>query len=105
MKDTPGSITEKYRKMLLSLGPAERLAMACRMLRTAKAFAKAGISRRLISIEDPKVMRQELFLHFYRNDFSQYETKRILDSINGGRSEDSIRSDSNPHDRPPGLSQ
>jgi len=91
MRDTPGPITDKYREMLLRLSPTERLSMACRMLKTAKTFARVGISRRQESINDPKTMRQEIFLHFYRNDFSRHEVKRILDSINEGNSEDSIQ--------------
>jgi len=89
MNDTPGPITDKYRAMLLRLSPPKRLAMACRMLSTAKALAQAGIRCRSVSFEDPTAMRREVFLHFYRNDFSRLEVERILDSLSEGKSEES----------------
>ena len=84
MKDTSDLIDRKYRAMLLELSPAERLAMACRMFGTAKALARAGIRREHASIERPSFMNRQMFLHFYRNDFSESEVGRILHSLTEG---------------------
>ena len=82
MTEVPKAIDEKYRAMLMSLSPAERLAMACRMFDTAKALALAGIRRREPTVvADSPAARQKLFLHFYRNDFSPHETARILSRL------------------------
>ena len=84
MKDTSELIGDKYRTMLLRLSPAERLAMACRMLSTAKALAQAGIRRGHASIGEPPSIRREMFLHLYRNDFSGREVERILPCLTDG---------------------
>lgn len=84
MRDASELINDKYRTMLLRLNPAERLAMACRMLSTAKALARAGIRRAHASIGESPPIRRQMFLHFYRNDFSGREIERILPSLTVG---------------------
>lgn len=84
MRDTSRFISDKYRRMLLRLSPAERLAMACRMLSTAKALAQAGIRRGHASIGESPSTRRQMFLHLYRNDFSGREVERILPSLTDG---------------------
>lgn len=81
MRSTSGFIDDKYRTMLLRLSPSERLAMACRMLSTAKALAQAGIRRGHASIEKRTPMNRRMFLHLYRNDFSRREVERILPNL------------------------
>jgi len=81
MRDTSPAMQERYDAMLMALSPGERVAMACRMFGTAKALAKAGIQDREGPIDDPVVMRQKLFLHFYGNEFTPEETERILARI------------------------
>lgn len=81
MKDTSEAMQKRYREMLMALSPGERIAMACRMFNTAKALAIAGIQHRDGPIDDPIVLRQKLFLHFYRDDFTPEETERILTHI------------------------
>lgn len=81
MRDTPEHINDKYSAMLLRMSPAERLAMACRMLDTAKALAQAGVRREQAPIGESPSVRQRIFLHFYRNDFSPREVDRILSGL------------------------
>ena len=81
MKDTSEDMQERYEAMLMALSPGERVAMACRMFNTAKALAIAGIQHREGPIDDPVLLRQKLFLHFYRDDFTPEETERILAHI------------------------
>ncbi len=81
MKDTSEAMQERYQAMLMALSPGERIAMACRMFNTAKALALAGIQHREGPIDDPILIRQKLFLHFYGNDFTPEETDRILAAI------------------------
>jgi hypothetical protein len=83
MRDTPRLIDDKYREMLLRLSPAERLAMACRMFDTARALAGAGIRQERGSVETPSYVHRQMFLRFYRNDFSGDEVEKILHSIAG----------------------
>jgi SAM-dependent methyltransferase len=68
-------------QILLRIGPAERLAMACRMFDTAKALAQAGVRREQVPIGESPSVRQRIFLHFYRNDFSPGEFDRILRTL------------------------
>ena len=67
--------------MLMALSPGERIAMASRMFNTAKALALAGIQHREGPIDDPVLIRQKLFLHFYGYDFTPEETDRIFTFI------------------------
>ena len=84
MRDTSEFINDKYSTMLLGTSPAERLAMACRALSTAKALAQAGIRRGQTPIGQSFSMRQRIFLHLYRNDFSAREIDRILSKLADG---------------------
>ena len=84
MRDTSEFVSDRYRTMLLRLSPAERLAMACRMLSTAKALAQAGISRGQAPAGASPSIRQQIFLHLYRNDFSAREVDRILPALADG---------------------
>ncbi len=61
--------------MLMSLSPAERLAMCCRMLDTAKTLVVAGLPDTLRA--DPIEVRVQLFLRFYGCDFDEAERSRI----------------------------
>jgi len=81
MRDTPEHINDKYSAMLLRISPAERLAMACRMLDTAKALALAGVPREQATTGESRSASQRIFLHFYRNDFSTRELDRILNGL------------------------
>jgi hypothetical protein len=69
-------MAELYHRLLMELPPARRLAMACDMFTTAKAFARAGILRDGPLPESE--IRCRLFLRFYGNDFSEEERAKIL---------------------------
>jgi hypothetical protein len=77
MKDTPANVEARYREMLLSLSPIERLVMACRMFSTAKALVQAGILNENPEL-DEKALRGKIFQRFYGGDFSASESERIL---------------------------
>lgn len=80
MKDTSLKIERKFRKMLLQRSGEERLKMGCSMHATARALAKASISRQHAGAE-PAEIKRLLFLHFYGNDFEPEEGKRIVLSL------------------------
>jgi len=76
MKDTPADVEDRYRRQLMALTPARRLAMACRMFGTAKALIRAGIAR-----GDP-VSRTEarrlMFLRLYGQDFNETDRAKVV---------------------------
>jgi hypothetical protein len=77
MKDTPGDIEARYQEMLLSLSPAQRIIMACRMFSTARTLVQAHILQENPNIEQ-KTLREEIFLRFYGHDFDLSERRKIL---------------------------
>jgi len=82
MMDTTPDIAAEYHRRLMALSPARRLAMACDMFTTAKAFARAGILKDGPHPESE--VRCRMFLHFYGNDFSEEEKAKILAHIRAG---------------------
>jgi len=80
MNDNPIDIEERFRKMIMARSPQERLAMACRMLATAKALVRAGIKEEHGLIDDPYKLREHVFLRLYGQDFGETEQTKILDS-------------------------
>jgi hypothetical protein len=76
MNDTSPEMQERFREMAMSLSPSERMAMGCRMFDAAKALARAGIIAAGARTESE--IRRQLFLRFYRNDFSEAECEKIL---------------------------
>jgi len=80
--DTTPEMAELYHRLLMELPPARRLAMACDMFTTAKAFARAGLLRDGPLPESE--VRCRMFLHFYGNDFSEEEKAKILAHIRAG---------------------
>jgi hypothetical protein len=79
MTDTTPEMAELYHRLLMELPPARRLAMACDMFTTARAFARAGILRDGPLPESE--VRCRLFLHFYGSDFTEQEKTKILASL------------------------
>jgi len=80
MKDTAPDIEKRFREMMLSRSPGERLAMACRMFSTAKSLVLAGISQEPEE-QQREGIRRRLFLRFYRDDFGPAERKKILEHL------------------------
>ena len=80
MNDTSTKIRQRYYEMLLSKSPLERLIMASRMYESAKKLAISGLLRERKHL-DPSMLRAELFLRIYGNDFSVTERERIMEKI------------------------
>ena len=76
MHDTPLDVQERYYEMFRSMSPSERLEMGSRMHGSAKRTIAAAIRRRHPGIS-PAQLRGQIFLAFYRNDFSDEELQRI----------------------------
>jgi hypothetical protein len=70
---------QRYDAMLMALAPEERLAMAGDMLASARALVVAGMSKDLAT--NPRLIRRQLFLAFYGNDFEPSQRDRILEFI------------------------
>lgn len=77
MRDTPVSTEVRFREMILSQSPSQRLAMACRMFSTAKALVRAGILQEFgeLNAED---IRERIFQRIYGRDFSASDLEKIL---------------------------
>ena len=79
MSDTPFQVEARFRELLLSLTPGQRLAMACRMFGTAKALVRAGILNE--ARMSPEEIRAYMFLRFYGQDFGNSEQAKILNHL------------------------
>ncbi len=80
MIDTSPVTEEKYRVMLMSRSPAERLRMAGRMLGSAKKLITAGI----LSQKGPQSeteMKLTIFKRLYQDDFSDSDLQKIMRRI------------------------
>lgn len=77
MNDTSPSIDKKMREMIRAKTPLERLKMGSSMYETSRHLIIRSILENNPSISK-KDLRTELFLKFYRNDFSVEECERII---------------------------
>jgi hypothetical protein len=66
----------RYEALLMALAPEERLAMAGDMLASARELVVAGMSTDQTA--DPRLVRRQIFLSFYGNDFAPSKRERIL---------------------------
>ncbi len=80
MRDTPPEVEQRYRKMLMSRTPAERLKMASRMFDSARKLVIAGILREGNRL-DASQLRAQLFLRMYGCDFTAAEREKIIEKI------------------------
>lgn len=80
MDDTSVDIAEKMREIIRGKTPVERLMMGCSMYETSRFLIKRAILESNPSISQ-KELRKELFLKFYRNDFSSEECERIANYL------------------------
>ncbi len=80
MNDTAPQMTAKVREMLRQKTSAERLSMACSLHEFSKQLVTSFILR-----ENPNLsaglLRRELFLKFYRDDFDPTQRKNILNYL------------------------
>jgi hypothetical protein len=76
MHDTSLAMDEKMRELIRAKTPLERLEMGCSMYETSRYLVQRSILESNPSISE-KDLRKELFLKFYKNDFSPEEVERI----------------------------
>ena len=74
MSDTPLDVEKRFRTMMASRTPEDRLRMASRMFSTAQALVLSGAG----ADESDAGRREHLFLRFYARDFSESDRERIV---------------------------
>ena len=79
MNDTAPDVVERFRDMMSSKTPEERLRMASRMFSTARKLVVSGAG----ADQDHAGRRRHLFLKFYARDFSEDDRERILQRLTG----------------------
>ena len=80
MTDTHKVIEQRYKEMLLTQTPSERLRMVSRMYDSARKLVISGIrhgNRQLTASE----LRGQLFLRMYASDYTAAERERIINMI------------------------
>jgi hypothetical protein len=77
MSDTRPEVAEQYRRLLLSRSGEERLKMGSSMHATARALIRASVLERN-PLASADVLRRELFLRLYGNEFDAETQERIL---------------------------
>jgi hypothetical protein len=80
MSDTSKEIEQRYKEMLLSLTPLERLKMASRMYDSGRKLVIAGIQHCKHPLTASQ-LRGQVFLRMYGSDFTVEERKRIIYQI------------------------
>jgi len=80
VNDTAPEIARRYRELLMSKTPEQRLRMGLAMYDTARALAESGIRAQYPDIS-PRELKKQLFLRFYGNDFSDRQKEKILRSL------------------------
>jgi len=75
MRDTSKDIEARYREMVMSKTPLERLRMASQMYDAARKLAISGIKQeKNVSAAQ---LRVDLFMRIYGADFSESECRKI----------------------------
>ncbi len=80
MSDTPPRIEQRYKEMLLSRTPSERLKMASRMYDSGRKLVISGIQNGRQPLNASQ-LRGQLFLRMYGSDFTATERERIINKI------------------------
>jgi len=80
MSDTSKEIEQRYKEMLLSRTPLERLKMASRMYDSGRKLVIAGIQHGKHPLTDSQ-LRGQVFLRMYGSDFTVEERERIIRRI------------------------
>ena len=82
MNDTPSTIGQRYKEMLMCLPPQERLKMASRMYDSGKKLVISGILKERQHL-DALGLRTQFFTQMYGCDFTASDIERILKKIPG----------------------
>jgi len=80
MDDTQATIEQRYKEMLLSRSPLERLKMASRMYDSGRKLVISGILKGRQHLDTPR-LRAQLFLRMYGSDFTAADRERIIKKI------------------------
>lgn len=80
MRDTSTRIEQRYKEMLLSRTPSERLRMASRMYDSGRKLVISGIQKRRQQLTASQ-LRGQFFMRMYGSDFSATERERIIKRI------------------------
>lgn len=80
MSDTPTQIQQRYKEMLMSRTPTERLRMVSRMYDTGRKLVIAGIQNGRQQLNGSQ-LRGQLFLRMYGSDFTAADRKKIINKI------------------------
>lgn len=80
MLDTSPEINSRVHQMMKKKSGPDRLLMGCSMFDMAKEIVQASIRAENPDIS-PEELRAQLFLRFYKNDFSERERERIINHL------------------------
>ena len=80
MNDTTQSVEIRRARMIASKSPEERLRMASSMFDAARELVESGIRSKYGNLSRSQ-MRFQVFLRFYREDFSASEIETVMKSI------------------------
>jgi len=80
MSDTPTRIEQRYKEMLLSRTPSERLRMASRMYDSGRKLVISGIQNGRQPLNASQ-LRGQLFLRMYGRDFTAADREKIINKI------------------------
>jgi hypothetical protein len=80
MSDTPTQIQQRYKEMLMSRTPTERLRMVSRMYDSGRKLVISGIQNGRQELNASQ-LRGQLFLRMYGSDFTAADRKRIINKI------------------------
>ncbi|MCS6989847.1 MAG: hypothetical protein NZM06_10065 [Chloroherpetonaceae bacterium] len=75
--DTSPEIQRRYREMILARSPEERFRMGLDACALARKFALASLPPDL----DETEKRVQLFLRYYKNDFSPEQREKIIAAL------------------------
>ncbi len=80
MNDIPTQIQLRYKEMLMSLAPSERLRMVSRMYDSGRKLVISGIQDERRQLNTAQ-LRGQLFLRMYGSDFTASDRKMIINKI------------------------
>lgn len=80
MNDTDRNIATRYREMLMSLPPGERLRCAAGMFSDAKKLVEMSIRHKQKALSEAEI-KIEIFKRFYACDFSASELANIISHL------------------------
>jgi len=80
MDDTSAKMEQRYKEMILSKPPIERLMMASRMYDSGRKLVIAGILKEKRHLDTSR-LRAQIFLRMYGNDFTTAEIESIIKKI------------------------